>query len=202
MRTNIWRSGLAASGLLLLAGCQTGDIPEPEVAVVETVKSEQSPVAEEEESEIGSARVTATTLNLREAPGIDQPSISVLRRGDRVGVIRQESGWTRVRVPNGERGWVASRYLRTERGCPADREFRFIETPLVSFSDQPRNGVVTVEALVDISGKVVRTKVTRNTTGEAELATAAESEIRRARFAPPIRNCAPRSFIYLYERRF
>ena len=51
-------------------------------------------------------------------------------------------------------------------------------------------------------GNVVSTRVVSNTTGDEALAAMAERELREAKFAPPVRNCVPKAFIYTYKRSF
>jgi hypothetical protein len=53
-----------------------------------------------------------------------------------------------------------------------------------------------------VSGNVTRTKVVSNSTGDEALAFLAEREIKAAKFSPPIRNCAPREFVFTYRRTF
>ncbi|HEV7240866.1 MAG TPA: hypothetical protein VGQ36_16630 [Thermoanaerobaculia bacterium] len=51
-------------------------------------------------------------------------------------------------------------------------------------------------------GSVTNTKLVSNGTGDEALAFLAQREIQGAKFSPPIRNCAPRSFIFTYTRTF
>ena len=134
-------------------------------------------------------------------------------------MLRSDESWVKVRLADGSIGWVAARFVsdrsetrsgtsrtaakrRSTGGCPADSDFAFLETPRLTFSDDGVHGLVVVEATVNTSGVVTGTKVTSNTTRSETLASAAEREIKSARFSPPIRNCVARSFIFTYRRTF
>ncbi|HVR44714.1 MAG TPA: SH3 domain-containing protein [Thermoanaerobaculia bacterium] len=183
---------------LVLAACQTA-APGPEPP------ADPAPVAATPAEPIGSARVSATSLNVRPDPSTANEPLASLRRGERVGILEKRAQWTRIRLSGGTEGWVAARYLREERHCPPDRDYELAEAPMPAFSDVPGYGRVVVEASVDVSGSVRSTKVLRNETGDealAELAELAQNEIRQAKFRPPIRNCRPRAFTYTYSRTY
>ncbi len=60
----------------------------------------------------GLARVTAKALNLRSCPGTECEILRVLRRGQRVYVIEQRGGWSKVRIPKTQFiGWVFNKYI-------------------------------------------------------------------------------------------
>ena len=59
--------------------------------------------------------------------------------------------------------------------------------------------MVVIEAGVDAKGNVLSTRVVSNSTGDAALT---EQELRQAKFAPPVRNCAAKAFVYTYKRAF
>lgn len=181
--------------VLLLAACTTTAPQLPP----EPVPVPPSSVAEEV---TGNVRVTAAKLNVRAEPSVESAIVGSLRRGDRVGLIRAEDGWSRVRLTNGVDGWVSAKHVRREKACPADRDFRMVEPPEITFTDTASHGVVTVEVEVSPVGKIVRTKVTSNSTGEPVLASIAEKEIRSAKFAAPIKDCKPQRFIYVYRKNF
>jgi TonB family protein len=87
-------------------------------------------------------------------------------------------------------------------GCPADSDYAFATTPVPSFSDSGKHGLVTVEADVDASGRVTATRVISNSTGDETLAFLTQKEIKGAKFVAPIRNCVARAFIFTYKRAF
>jgi TonB family protein len=168
-----------------------------------------------QERVVGVARVTASALNVRVAAATDADVITQLKKGASVDVLADDDSWTKVRLASGEVGWVASRFLssgetskksagKTPRksGCPADSDYAFVETPALAFSDSGAHGLVVVEANVNTSGKVTATKVVSNSTGDEALGFLAQREIKSAKFSPPIRNCATRSFIFTYRRTF
>ena len=146
--------------------------------------------------------MTSSSLNLREAPSTASRVLGKARRGERLVVVEERAGW--LEVDQGDhRGWVSAKYVRRLAPCAADRaEPELLTEPLVSFSDGPGLGRVVVEASVDARGEVVATHVTENTTKDAGLAEQAEHEARQLRFRPPVRDCRPRAFIYVYTRSF
>ncbi len=196
--------------MLLLFACATPaprpePVPEPPAPV---------PVAAPVEGKvIGSVRVTASALNVRSEASTDADVVTQVKKGDALDVLVNSEGWVKVRLASGEVGWVASRFVSSgsekkkvaakgKKGCPADSDFAFEETPTLAFSDRGAHGMVVVEASVNTKGKVTRTKVVSNGTGDESLAFLAEREIKSAKFSPPIRNCAPREFIFTYRRTF
>jgi TonB family protein len=62
--------------------------------------------------------------------------------------------------------------------------------------------MVVIEAGVDAKGNVLSTRVVSHSTGDAALAALTEQELRQAKFAPPVRNCAAKAFVYTYKRAF
>lgn len=155
-----------------------------------------------DETPVGTVRVTASKVNIRSAASTKDPIVATAKRGDRLGLIRTENGWSRVKTPAGMTGWVSSRFVKNERNCPADRDFEILDGPPLSFSQDGAHGTVVVEATIETNGKVSSTRVTQNTTGDASLAKAAEQEIRAATFAAPVRKCVPKRFIYVYTRTY
>ena len=164
-----------------------------------------------EEKAIGSVRVTASALNVRSEASTDADVILQVKKGESLEVLANGEAWMKVRAASGEVGWVAARFVTggsgksastKKKGCPSDSDFAFVETPRLAFSDRGAHGVVVVEANVNTRGSVTRTKVVSNSTGDEALAFLAEREIQGAKFSPPIRNCAPREFIFTYRRTF
>jgi len=201
MRFRLYAS--IALAALFFARCATSPTG-PEAATgpaTPPVIEQEAPPPPPEEA-IGTVVVRASALNVRDEPTTDAATLDKVRRGTRLSLIREENGWSRVRLADGRMGWVSSRYVRALKNCEPDRNFRFIEAPPLSFSQGGPHGVVTVDATVNLRGVVVKTKVTSNTTGDASLAELAEKEIRSAKFDNPIRNCRPIEFIYVYRRTF
>ena len=145
-----------------------------------------------------------------------------MKQGEELTVLGTANGWTNVRLASGQSGWVASQHVspdgllreapkRTAKtapkssgrpGCPADADFSFIKPPPLSFDEIRKPGLVLIDANVDAKGNVTSTKLVSNTTGDPALAKLADREIKSAKFAPPIRNCAPKAFIFTYKRSF
>lgn len=163
---------------------------------------------------IGTVVVTGSTLNVRRQPSTAGEIVTQVKRGTKLTLVTVGNDWMQVLLPNGERGWVSSQYVeragvaaRTSRaprrnGCAPDSDYSFVTPPVLAFSEGGAHGLVVVEANVDPAGKVSSTRVLSNTTGEETLGLLSEQEIRRARFAAPVRNCAARAFIFTYTRTF
>lgn len=200
--------------LSLVIVCRCAAPPAPEV--VPAPVAPPPAVVQDEDKVIGSVRVTASALNVRAEASTDASVVAQIKKGVTLDVLREDDAWTKVRLPSGETGWVASRFVtsgsvsakaaKTARpkkaGCPADSDYAFTETPTLAFSESGAHGMVVVEATVSAKGTVTATKVVSNGTGDDALAFLAEREIQGAKFSPPIRDCAPRSFIFTYRRTF
>jgi TonB family protein len=199
----------ALAGLVRCAAPAPAPEPVPEPA--------PAPVAEEKV--IGTVKVTASALNVRKEASTDAEVVVQVKKGQQLAVLEEGESWMRVKLENGDIGWVASRFVsrggekaaakgkgrgksKAKSGCPADSDFAFLETPTLAFSDSGAHGTVVVDATVNTAGKVTSTKVLSNSTGDESLAFLAEREIKSATFAPPIRNCVPRAFIFTYRRSY
>jgi uncharacterized protein YgiM (DUF1202 family) len=165
-----------------------------------------------EPAAVGTVRVTATTLNVRKEPATTGEVIVQVKKGDKLALLATRAAWSNVRLADGTTGWVSSKLVSSDaaastsrrRGnCTPDSDYRFVQAPVPSFSDNSTvHGIVTVEANVNPQGVVMSTKVVSNTTGDEAAAVLAEHEIRKAKFAPPVRNCVPKAFIFTYTRTF
>ena len=185
--------------------------PKPEPVAPPPPEPVAAKPTKNDEKVIGTVRVTATALNVRSEPSTDADVVKQVKKGEALSVLVSLDAWVKVRVVSGEVGWVAARFISSgkvaqkktkSKGCPADSDFAFVETPTLAFSDSGAHGVVVVDANVNVSGSVTRTKVVSNSTGDDALGFLAEREIKAARFSPPIRNCAPREFVFTYRRTF
>lgn len=189
--------------------------PAPAPEPVQPPEPAPAPVVQEEKV-IGTVRVTASALNVRRDASTDADVVVQVKRGERLSLLAADESWMKVRTANGDTGWVAARFVertdasaskaparkKSKSGCPADSDYAFIETPTPSFSDSGAHGVVTIEANVNASGTVTSTRVISNGTGDESLAFLAQREIKNAKFAPPIRNCVAKAFIFTYRRTF
>lgn len=54
-------------------------------------------------------------ITFRTGPGISHKVVDEIKSGQRVEMLAEEGGWTRVRLPDGKTGWVLSRFLTNER---------------------------------------------------------------------------------------
>lgn len=170
-------------------------MPEPAAEEIEV------PVEAVEEA-IGTARVNASALNIRKDASPSGELLGRAARNERVEVLARGREWTRVRTAAGVKGWAATRYLREEKRCLPDRAFSILDAPPMSFSDSGAHGTVVVEATVGTDGNVAAAKIVSNDTGDEALGEIALSEMKRATFSPPVKDCAPRRFIYTYRRTF
>ena len=160
--------------------------------------------------------VTASALNVREQPSTESAVVVQVKKNTELAVVGSDEAWLKVRLDDGRTGWVAERFVSEEKGqsqarrqpqsgkkrsgCESD--YAFIQTPALSFSELDAHGLVVVEATVSAAGVVTATKVVTNKTGDPNAGAVAEREIRSAKFAPPMRNCVARSFIFTYRRTF
>ncbi|MGH9456487.1 MAG: TonB family protein [Thermoanaerobaculia bacterium] len=188
---------LPVSLALLLAACAGSTPPAPVADEVATTVEPEAPPAP-----IGMIRVTASRLNVRSGPSTKHEIIGSARRGERLALLERGDGWVRVLLTSGTIGWVSATYARDVRNCLPDREFSIVQAPMMSFSDSGAHGTVVVDATVSADGKVTKTNILSNSTGDEALAILAEREIRQAVFDPPVRNCLPRTFIYTYRRTY
>jgi TonB family protein len=155
--------------------------------------------------------VTGSTVNVRAVGSTSAEVLTQVKRGDHLTLVASAGDWMQVRLADGTVGYVARSLVSTappparaaRRGnCPPDSDFSFLKAPTPSFSQDGPHGLVIVEATVDARGNVTATRVVSNDTGEPALAAMAEREMRNAKFSPPIRDCAPKAFIYTYKRTF
>lgn len=197
---------------LLIVSC-AAPVPQPQPVPAPAPAPRPVPAAPAQERVLRTVRVTASALNVRAEASAEADVVAQVRRGTALEVLAEGQSWLRVRVAGGEVGWVAARFVssgggaaaapkRRAGGCPPDSDYAFEKAPTPSFSEGGAHGMVVVEANVNASGVVTKTRVVSNSTGDHSLAFLAEREIRGARFSPPIRNCVPRAFIFTYRRAF
>jgi uncharacterized protein YgiM (DUF1202 family) len=200
---------IAFAACFLLAACG-GNAPAPEAAPVpRSAAPAPAPPAKEEQA-TGTVLVNVSTLNIRADASTSADIVGHARRGERLAVVGDSGSWLRVKLNDGTTGWVASQLVVREgaaarprrSGCPPDSNYSFVTAPKPSFSENGPHGMVVIEASVDARGIVTSTRVVSNETKEVSLAAIAEREVRNARFAPPIRNCAPKAFVFTYKRAF
>lgn len=200
---------IALAACLLLAACG-GNAPAP-LPTPEPRPAAPAPAAPAaEEHATGTVQVNVSMLNIRADASTAAEIVGHARRGERLTVIGDAGSWLRVKLNDGSTGWVSSQLVVREGaaarprrgGCPPDSNYSFISAPKPSFSEDGPHGMVVIEASVDAQGIVTSTRVVSNDTKDDSLAAIAEREVRNARFAPPIRNCAPKAFVFTYKRAF
>jgi uncharacterized protein YgiM (DUF1202 family) len=200
---------IAFAACLLLAACG-GNAPAPEAAPEPRPAAPAPAPPVKEEQATGTVLVNVSTLNIRGDASTSAEIVGHARRGERLTVVGDAGSWLRVRLNDGTTGWVASQLVVREgaaarprrSGCPPDSNYSFVSAPKPSFAEQGPHGMVVIEANVDARGIVTSARVISNETNDVSLAAIAEREIRNARFAPPIRNCAPKAFVFTYKRAF
>ena len=201
------RIAFAACFVLAACGGNTpAPAPAPEPRSAAPVPAPPTP----EEHASGTVQVNVSTLNIRADASTAAEIVGHARRGERLIVVGDAGSWLRVKLNDGTTGWVSSQLVVREGaaarprrgGCPPDSNYSFINAPKPSFSENGPHGMVIIEASVDARGIVMSTRVVSNETKDDSLASIAEREVRNARFAPPIRNCAPKAFFFTYKRAF
>ncbi len=187
---------LTACGLLaLLAACATAPPPSPAPA------PPPAPSLQPQVPVLTSLTVAAGKLNVREAPDAKAKVILKVRRGDQVMMVSEADGWCKLQMPDGANGYVMSKYVRKEGLCPPNREMEILEEPPAVFGETSVEKVV-LEAKVDELGAIRNVRVVENSTKDPELAKLAEADLRKMKFRPPVRNCRPTGFTYLYTKNF
>jgi uncharacterized protein YgiM (DUF1202 family) len=201
---------LAFAACLILAACGGGNAPAPASAPEPHPASPAPAPVTMEEHATGTVQVNVSTLNIRADASTSSGIVGHARRGERLTVVGDTGGWLRVKLNDGTTGWVSSQLVVREgeaarprrSGCPPDSNYSFLSAPKPSFFEQGPHGMVVIEASVDAKGIVTSTRIVSNETKDDSMAAIADREIRNARFAPPIRNCAPKAFVFTYKRAF
>ncbi|HXH39755.1 MAG TPA: SH3 domain-containing protein [Thermoanaerobaculia bacterium] len=199
----------AALCLLLFAGCG-GNTPAPAPAPEPRLAMPAPNATTAEDHAIGTIRVNVSTLNVRGEPSTSAEVVAHVRRGERLTAIADSGDWLRVKLRDGTTGWVSSELVIREGaaarprrgGCPPDSDCSFVTAPKPAFSEGGPHGMVVIEANVDVRGIVTSTRIVSNETHDDALASMAGREVRNARFAPPVRNCVTRAFVFTYKRAF
>jgi uncharacterized protein YgiM (DUF1202 family) len=200
---------VAFAACLLVAAC-AGNTPPPAPAPEARPVAPAPARARSEEQSSGTVQVNVSTLNIRADPSTSAEIVGHARRGERLTVVGDSGSWLRVKLNDGTTGWVAAQLVVREGaaarprrgGCPPDGNYSFVTAPKPSFFENGPHGMVVIEASVDARGIVTSTRIVSNETKDDSLAAIADHEVRNARFAPPIRNCTPRAFVFIYKRAF
>ncbi len=195
----------ALAFVVLAAACSAPPSPAP----IPAPAPPPVPATPAPASAIGSVRVNASTLNVRAAASASADVVSHARRGEKLALLEDSGAWLRVRLVDGTEGWVSSQHVvrdgaavRARGNCPPDSDYSFVKPPRPAFSENAAHGIIVVEAGVDAKGNVVSTRIVSNGTGDEALAALTQQELREVKFAPPVRNCVARAFVYTYRRSF
>lgn len=62
-------------------------------------------------SYIGTATITANTLNVRSGAGTSYSSIGSLKKGDKVKVIKKSGTWYQIQFTSSKTGWISADYV-------------------------------------------------------------------------------------------
>jgi len=180
---------------LFLGACATPPPPPPPPP---PVVLEPAPPAAPAPREV--LTVTAGRLNLRQTPSKQASIVAKVRQGARLEKLGEQGAWVEVRAGD-ESGWVMKQYVRSEGLCPPDREMEILDEPPAVFGEVS-HGKVVLEARVDETGVIRSVKVTENTAKAPAFAALAEEDLRKFKFAPPVKRCKPVGFTYIYTRNF
>ncbi len=184
--------------LSLLGGCQSPETPPPEPSPAPEPAAAPEPPPEATVA----LTVTSRLLNVRESASAQSAAIGRLKKGEKVVLVEERGGWARVKLADSRIGWVDKRYVRKGEECLADRQPAVLSDPRFRMSAEGPHGRVVVEGEVDVDGKVAKTRVVSNPSGNGDLAKRAEAELKQMTFLPPVRNCRLRPFTYTYARSF
>lgn len=77
----------------------------------ETVPPQENPEQGNEQTITKIATVSATSLNMRSGPGIENKLAGSAKKGEKVTVLEQSGEWSRIKKSNGIEGWVLSKFL-------------------------------------------------------------------------------------------
>ena len=190
---------IAISLLVLLAACATAPPPAPPPPPAPTPVP--TPTPQPPAPVLTKLTVTVGKLNVREAPDAKAKIIQKVRRGDTVMMVSEEGGWCKLQLPGEKTGYVMSKYVRKKGVCPPNREMEILDEPPAVFGETSA-GKVVLEARVDEMGAIQSVRMVENTTKDAGLAKLAEEDLRKMKFKPPVQNCKPTGFTYLYTKNF
>ncbi len=55
--------------------------------------------------------VTASSLNIRKGPSTSHTKITSVKKGTTLDIIKEENGWSKVKLSNNQEGWASSQYI-------------------------------------------------------------------------------------------
>ena len=147
--------------------------------------------------------VTGSKVNVRKGPGTDQPTVTRVKKGDRLLLVEEKGDWDSITLADGTAGFISAKLVRKEEPCPADSAVaEMVEKPAMSFEQGSAHGVVQLKLSVGADGAVTAVKTLQNGTGDAGLEAQATQEARTIKFKPLIRRCKPTPFSYIFSRTF
>jgi uncharacterized protein (TIGR02594 family) len=74
--------------------------------------------------------ITAESLNVREGPGTQHPTVGVLAKGARVRRLKSSPGWYRVQGEDGLTGWISDKFAAPAEDAPEPLKLRVTATSL------------------------------------------------------------------------
>ncbi|WP_079509870.1 SH3 domain-containing protein [Mesobacillus jeotgali] len=84
----------------------------------------------------GSVSITATSLNVRNGPGLSYPVTGAVKKGDRFSIIKEQGDWIQISLGGSKQGWVAQWFTAREAA-----------KPVVAQTPADNSGSVTVDGL-------------------------------------------------------
>jgi TonB family protein len=198
----------------------SGAFPGPESAPAKTQATRpEAPPAAPAGTLPGSATPAGTgekivvanrTIVLRDRPSVDGDVCGRVKQGERLRAVGRTGDWWEIRLDSGAKAFIHINFAEvdkslpasaTDTGCPPDTKTpRLLSAAPMTFSHN--HGTVFMNLTVNEKGIVTAVDVAGSTTGDPALDRQAISEARRMRFAPMIRDCVARRFIYRFERSF
>jgi len=175
--------------LLLVAAFACTQRPVP-------VGSQTQTVAPADRPAIAVEYVQVPAMQVYERPAADAAVTGSYGISEAVSVLEVKGEWKMIRTFEGT-GWVKSADLATaEALAKVDMsEPRFYVAP-AQISAPYARGEIAYQAKVNTDGSVVEVKVTKNTTGNTQLADANGEALQKATFYPMVEKGQRKVFVY------
>lgn len=73
------------------------------------------PAIDTAQAESGSVSITATSLNVRQGPGLSYPLAGSVKQGEKYSILKQEGDWIQISLGGGKKGWVAEWFTSLDK---------------------------------------------------------------------------------------
>lgn len=78
------------------------------------------PASETAKADNGRLTITATSLNVRQGPGLSYPVGGSVKKGEKYSIVKQDGDWIQISLGGGKKGWVAEWFTAMDsKGQPA-----------------------------------------------------------------------------------